>query len=327
VPVATEMLLDEMTDDVATTPFIVVVSVLPESVVVREFMILANNVETPFTILANVFVVVLNVFVFMKLVVTVAGLPFTVLVSERLLVVVAIVKLFIVFVAIAAIVFAPRFVADRFVMVALLVVEFAAIRLVAVSKLVFITFAAVVPRRERLVRLFIVVVEIIPSTVLVMRLVVDEKLSAFVVVAAMSEARDEVEITPFTLVVMIPVLVANDTALEDITDDVATTPFTVVVSTLPLSVVVREFMILATRVETPFTIEAKVLVVVERVLVFMKLALVVAITPLVILVKVKLFVVVAIDRVFVVDEAMRDDSEVVATTPFMLVVSKPVDVA
>jgi hypothetical protein len=90
-------------------------------------------------------------------------------------------------------------------------VEFVRVAFVAVSKLVFITFAAVVPSKLKLVRPFIVVVETMPSTVLVIRFVVDEKLSVFVVVAAMRLARLVVDTLPFTVVVMMAVEVAKDT--------------------------------------------------------------------------------------------------------------------
>jgi hypothetical protein len=297
---------------------------------VKLFMILVKTEEMPFTIVEKVFVVVDSVFVFMKLVVTVAALPFTVLVREMLLVVVAIDKLFVVFVAIRDIVEGERFVAFRFVIVALLVVLFVAIRLVAVKlvniaemalsvvanrlvkkplvvvelvmvaladtsdpvvvspvvlvvlafvvlaftifelrRFVFITFAAVVPSKLKLVNPLIVVVETIPSTMLVIKLVVDEKDRVFVVVAVIRDDREVVEITPFMLVVMIPVEVAKVTELFDITDDVATTPLTVVVRVLPDSVVVREFIILANSVVTPLTIEVRVLVVVDKEFVFM----------------------------------------------------------
>jgi hypothetical protein len=203
------MLLEEITDDVATTPFTVVVKVLPLKVVVRELIMLAKSVETPFTILANVLVVVESILVFTAVVVAIT--PFTLLV----------------------------------------------ITLAKLSK-------------PLLFMMLNVVVAGVPFVVFtrVMALVVLEFVSKFVVVAAISEARDEVDITPFTLVVMIPVDVANDTELFDMTELVATTPFTVVVSVLTLSVVVREFIMLVNNVVTPFIIEAKVFVVVDRVFVF-----------------------------------------------------------
>jgi hypothetical protein len=129
--------------------------------------------------------------------------------------------------------------------------------------------------------------------------------------------------TPFTLVVITPVLVAKLSPLLEITDDVAMTPFTVVVSTFPESVVVRELMMLVKAVEIPLTILAKVLVVVERVFELIKLADVVATTPLVVLVKVKPLVVVATSKVLVVNVAMV----VVAMTPLIVVVNSPVEVA
>jgi hypothetical protein len=90
---------------------------------------------------------------------------------------------------------------------------------------------------------------------------------------------------------------------------------------------VKELMILVNAVDIPLTIDAKVLVVVLNVFEFTKLAEVVATTPLVILVNMKLLVVVAILRVLVVDEAKRDEREVVAVTPLILVVKRPVEVA
>jgi hypothetical protein len=88
VEVETVNRFEEITLLVAATPFTVVVRVLPLSVVVRELIILVNNVDTPFTILANVFVVVLRVFEFTKLVLVVAMTPLVVLVKIKLLVVV-----------------------------------------------------------------------------------------------------------------------------------------------------------------------------------------------------------------------------------------------
>ena len=75
---------------------------------------------------------------------------------------------------------------------------------------------------------------------------------------------------------------------------------------------------LAIALDTPFTIVCKVLVVVEIVLEFTKLAEVVATTPLVILVKVKLLVVVATESVFVVDDATAFLMSTVVVTPLTL---------
>jgi hypothetical protein len=86
-------------------------------------------------------------------------------------------------------------------------------------------------------------------------------------------------------------------------------------------------MILVNNVATPLTIDAKVLVVVLNVFEFTKLVVLVEITPLTLLVKSKLLVVVAILRVLVVDEAKREEREVVAVTPLILVVKRPVEVA
>jgi hypothetical protein len=66
-----------------------------------------------------------------------------------------------------------------------------------------------------------------------------------------------VEMTPLTLEVIIPVLVAKLTVLFDITEVVATTPFTVVVSVLPLSDVVKLLIILVKADDIPFTKVAK----------------------------------------------------------------------
>jgi hypothetical protein len=94
-------------------------------------------------------------------------------------------------------------------------------------------------------------------------LVVVAMLSVLVVDEAKRDEREVVATNPLMLVVNTPVLVAKVTALLDITLLVALTPFTVVVSVLPLSVVVRELMMFVNSVVTPFTILAKVLVVVE----------------------------------------------------------------
>jgi hypothetical protein len=98
---------------------------------------LAIKLETPFTILANVLVVVEMTFVFTKLVVTVAGLPLTVLVSMKLLVVVERPKVFVVFVAIAAIVSAAKLVTDKLVIVALVRVALVPVRLMVLVVLAF----------------------------------------------------------------------------------------------------------------------------------------------------------------------------------------------
>jgi hypothetical protein len=103
----------------------------------------------------------------------------------------------------------------------------------------------------------------IPFTIVEKVLVVVERV--LVVVAGISEARLVVDITPFTLDVMIDVEVANDKLFEPMTLLVATTPFTVVVRVLPERVVVSEFMMLVNSVETPFTIDWRVLVVVAKV--------------------------------------------------------------
>lgn len=205
----------------------------------------------------------------------------------------------------------------------LLVVAFVAFKLfvfvlLAFSKLVFIVFAVVVPSNERLVSPFIVAVEVIPSTILVIRFVVDEKLSELVVVAAMSDARLEVEITPLTLVVMIPVLVEKVIELLEITDDVALTPLIVVVNTLPVSVVVNEFIILATLDVMPFIIVVKKLPVDVATLELIMLAddALPAITEVIVLIaEVRLFV------------GLGMMIEVVDITPFMLEVSVCVVVA
>lgn len=113
--------------------------------------------------------------------------------------------------------------------------------------------------------------------------------------------------------------------LDEITDEVADTPFTVVVNILPLSVVVRALIILVNKLDTPFTILAKVLVVVASVLEFTKFVVVVAMIPFTLLMSTKLLVVVAIDNILVVVGEMREASEVVDITPFIFVVMTPVD--
>jgi hypothetical protein len=161
-----------------------------------------------------------------------------------------------------------------------------------------------------------------------------------VVLAAIKLANEVVEITPFTLDVIIEVAVAKLSKFEltkvevetipftdevamlspvvkvllEITLVVALTPFTVVVNTFPEREVVSELMMFVKSVETPLTIEAKVLVVVERELELIKLVVVVEITPLTFEVKVKLLVVVAIDNTLDVTAVL------VAITPLTLVV-------
>jgi hypothetical protein len=93
----------------------------------------------------------------------------------------------------------------------------------------------VVPSKDKLVKPLILVVEVIPLTVLVIKFVVDEKESVLVVVAAIKLAKLVVAITPLILVVITPVEVAKVTELLEITLLVATTPFTVVVKVLPES--------------------------------------------------------------------------------------------
>ena len=58
-------MLSLITDDVATTPLIVVVRVLPDNVCENELMIFATAEDTPLIIDWNVFVVVDTVFEFM----------------------------------------------------------------------------------------------------------------------------------------------------------------------------------------------------------------------------------------------------------------------
>lgn len=78
---------------------------------------------------------------------------------------------------------------------------------------------------------------------------------------------------------------------------------------------------------TPFTMLAKVLVVVLNVFELIKLVELVEMAPLTLEVNTKLLVVVAILSMLVVEEAISDDREVVAITPLILVVSNPVLVA
>jgi hypothetical protein len=80
-----------------------------------------------------------------------------------------------------------------------------------VRELVLILLAVVVPSRFRSVNPSMVVVDTMPSTIDVIVFVLDEKDRLFVVVADISDARLVVDITPFTFVVMIPVLVAKVT--------------------------------------------------------------------------------------------------------------------
>ena len=122
-------------------------------------------------------------------------------------------------------------------------------------------------------------------------------------------------------------LVLLEAVAEVITEVVEATPLTVVVNILPESEVVRELMMLVKSVETPLTIEAKVLVVVLNVFEFTKLVVVVEIIPFTLEVSIKLLVVVAIDNILVVVAEMRAANEVVDRTPFTFAVNTPVLVA
>ena len=133
-----------------------------------------------------------------------------------------------------------RFCSDKLVPVALPKVKLLALVVLAFKIFVLILLAnilaaTVVPSKDKLVSPLMVAVLVMPSTVLVIKLVVDEKLKVFVVVAEMSEAMEVVEITPFTLVVITPVEVEKVTRLLDMTDEVADTPFTVVVKVFPVT--------------------------------------------------------------------------------------------
>ena len=128
----------------------------------------------------------------------------------------------------------------RLVIVALVAVKLSVLVVLALSIFVLILFAiifaaVVVPNKFKLVSPLMVVVEVTPFTTLVIKLVVDEKLKLFVVVTAISDASEVVEMTPLTLVVMTPVEVEKVTALLDIIDDVADTPLITLVSVLPVT--------------------------------------------------------------------------------------------
>ena len=122
---------------------------------------------------------------------------------------------------------------------------------------------------------------------------------------------------PFTLVVIL--LAELNIPDWEITDEVATTPLTVVVKTLPLRLVVRVLMILATEEVKPLTIDCRVLA--ELVKLLAKTILVVATTPLTLLVT----VLDALLREFVVVELGL--TVVVAITPLILEVNRLVEVA
>jgi hypothetical protein len=159
------------------------------------------------------------------------------------------------------------------------------------------------------------VVDAFPFTieVSVNAFVVVEIVSEFVVDDATKLVRSVLVETPFSVEVRLVPLVESDWVVRVV---VATTPFTMLVSTLPVTLWVNEFMIFANSDCTPSTIVAKVLVVVERVLVVVaaiRLARdVVEITPFTL--DVMIDVDVAKEILF---EEMTDD---VATTPFMVVI-------
>jgi hypothetical protein len=126
-----------------------------------------------------------------------------IIVVKRLAVEVATLELIKVVVAIAPLVVLVKVLADE---LSVFVVEEAKIALILpITALAMV----VVPSKDILVKPLIVVVETIPSTVEVIKLVEDEKLRLLVVVAAIKLAKLVVEITPFTLLVIIPVLVAK----------------------------------------------------------------------------------------------------------------------
>jgi hypothetical protein len=148
--------------------------------------------------------------------------------------------------------------AKKLVDVALVVVEFEALKLV-----VNMFAALVVPVRVRLFREEMVVVAITPLTFRVRRFVAVAYERFVVVVAAISEASEVVATTPLTVVVMTPVLVAYETVFPVMIDEVAETPLIVVVKTLPREDCVKVSIIFTIAEETPFTIVVKVFVEVE----------------------------------------------------------------
>lgn len=77
-PAFAEMALDVMIEDVAVTPFTVVVSTLPVAEVVSEFMKLITADETPFTKDVKLFVEVDIVFAKTMSELVVATTPFTI---------------------------------------------------------------------------------------------------------------------------------------------------------------------------------------------------------------------------------------------------------
>ena len=135
---------------------------------------------------------------------------------------------------------------------------------------------------------------------------------------ATAELIIEVELAiPFTLVVIL--LAELNIPDWEITDEVAETPFTVVVKTLPLKLVVKVLMILATPLVMPFSIDCRVLA--ELVKLLERIMLEVEITPLTL----DVAVFDAVVNEFVVVEVGL--TVVVATTPLMVEVSKLVLVA
>ena len=162
--------------------------------------------------------------------------------------------------------------------------------------------------------LIAVVLDTLPLTV---------EVSTFAALASMFEVEDAtilvrsvVVATPFTVEVRTVPDVPS--AFEEITLEVAIIPFTFAVSVLPMIESARELMILVKSDETPFTIVAKVLVVVLSA--FELIAVVVAITPF----TVEVMVLVAEVITLVVGAVV---SVVVDTTPFTVDVRRLVLVA
>lgn len=130
---------------------------------------------------------------------------------------------------------------------------------------------------------------------------------------------DEVEVTPFTL--LVNVFVTEESVFPVITELVEVSPFILVVRVFPEIDCEKELIMFVTREEIPFTIVWKVLVEVATLFEFIVVSVVLEITPFTLEVIVFELVVVARDKLLLVDEATKLDKLVEVDTPFTVLVS------
>lgn len=126
-------------------------------------------------------------------------------------------------------------------------------------------------------------------------------------------------VTPFTSLVSMPVPVAKEIVLFEMTVLVASTPLIVVVSTLPVKDCVKEFMMLAATEAMPFTVAVSVLA--SDVRTFEVIDVVVATIPF----TVDVIILSVVEAVFVISEATpSDDVATQVGVPFIICNTVPV---